>query len=98
MPVNVYSIDIPLVATAYIKANSPEEALDIANAELTDRGLEFSNRYQPIGEAVCMDGGSFEGLLDNEEDIALSPAVSLNASKYCLRDIDLAEELEVDVD
>jgi len=96
---NVYSLDIQIIATAYIVAESEEQALEIANRDLTETGIEFSDRHQSIGDNICLDGTVFANLVDNDEEIALSPAMSLNtrAGAYTLDQIDLAEELE-DVD
>jgi hypothetical protein len=87
----MYSIEVPICATAYIKAHSPQEALAIANNELADTGVEFSNGYQSIGEAVCMDGRPYSCLFDNEEDVALSPAVTFTAKGFDIFDIDTVE-------
>jgi hypothetical protein len=92
--VNVYSIDVPIVATAYIVAESPEAALEIANRDLADTGIHFSDGYQPLGDNLCIDGCTYDLLLDNDEEIALSPAMSLNEKSYSLDDIDLVEEFD----
>jgi hypothetical protein len=96
--VNVYSINIPIVATAYIVAENGGEALAIANRYLTDTGIHFSDRYQELDANICIDGGSYDSLLENEQEIALSPAMSLNEKYYSSEEIELVEELEEDED
>lgn len=75
---NVYSIDILIGGTAYIKAESEEEALSIAKSNMDLVGIEFSDRYQPIGDNICMDGRSFQNLIDHDEEIALSPVMTIH--------------------
>lgn len=95
---NVYSFDVNLVGTAYIKANDPEDALKIAET-LVDTGLEFSDRHQYLGDDICMDGGSFRGLYDNDEAIAFSPAMSINGedNHFSSDSLQLVEE-DIDVE
>lgn len=91
----LFSLDIPLVATAYIKADSAEQALKLANEWMTETGIEFSSRHQNIGEQLCIDGCPYACLARNDEAIALSPAMSLNTKAYVLDDIEpVAFELE----
>lgn len=92
---NLYSINIPIIATAYILAEDENQALHIANRDLTNTGLEFSSRHQSVGNNVCIDGQPYTGLYDNEEEIALSPAMSLNRARYRLDEI---EEVEIDLE
>lgn len=68
---NLYSIDIQIVATAYIKAESPEEALTIAHSQLNTTMELNENRN---GE-IPIDGSDFKHL---EPTVSLSPAISLN--------------------
>lgn len=91
MPVNVFRIDIPVYATAYITAESADEALKIANSDLTETSVEFSDRHQSLGDSICMDGRPFTCLIDNDERIALSPIMSLNRRRYLADDIELTE-------
>jgi hypothetical protein len=91
----LFSIDVPIFATAYIKADTAEDALNLANAELRDRGIEFSNRYQQLDDNICMDGAPFESLFDNDEEIALSPAMSFSDGKLGIAQI---EEVEVEAE
>lgn len=78
----LFKLDVPIWATAYIKANSAEEALNIANAEMIETGIELSDRHQSVSEAICIDGRPYACLKDNEEDIALSPAMSFDTNRY----------------
>jgi hypothetical protein len=77
MPKKLFALDVRIVATAYIKADTREQALAIANRDLVGQGLEVSSRRQFLGENVCFDGRAYECLADNEEDIALSPAMTV---------------------
>jgi hypothetical protein len=94
----LFSIDVPIFATAYIKADTAEDALNLANAELRDRGIEFSNRYQQLDDNICMDGAPFESLFDNDEEIALSPAMSFSDGKLGIAQIDGCREVEVELE
>jgi hypothetical protein len=91
---NVYSIDVRIVATAYIKAESEAEALEIIRG-VKDTGLEFSSRHQSIDDDICVDGGDYRSLYDNDESIALSPAMTL--VEPIGEDLDLSEE-DIDVE
>jgi hypothetical protein len=95
MPVNVYSIDIQVAATAYIKAESEEEARKIASA-LPNEFLEFSNGHQLIGDDICMDGCQYRGLYDNNETTALSPAMTITGT-FNGTGLELVEE-DIDVE
>jgi hypothetical protein len=93
--VNLYSINVNIVGTAYIKAESEAQALAIANRDLRDTGFELSDGYQPIADNICIDGCQFDGLLDNEEEIAFSPAFSINAdqNEFTANDVSFEEDL-----
>lgn len=91
----LFSIDVPIYVTAYIKAETAEEALNLAKAELCDRGIEFSNRYQGLDDNLCMDGRPYECLFENDEEIALSPAVTFSKMPAELG-IAMIEEVEVE--
>jgi hypothetical protein len=67
---NVYSIDVRVYATAYIKANSAEEALEIAKG-LKDSALEVDD----AGSDVEISGA----MLDDPDlpDVSLSPAMTV---------------------
>lgn len=66
----VYSIEVKLCATAYITAESEEEAQQIADG-LT-HGIELPTGY--CGDGVEISGRSYQNL---EEQVALSPAMTL---------------------
>lgn len=69
----VYSIDVPLWATAYIKADSPEEALKIAQAQA--RGYVEVSGAEPDSDVAI------SGLrTDDPElpDVSLSPAMTIH--------------------
>lgn len=68
---NLYSIDVRVYATAYIKANSAEEALELARA-MKDTSLEVDD----AGTEVAISGESF-----NDPDlpnVSLSPAMTVH--------------------
>lgn len=70
----LYSTTVTIYATAYILADSPEEALEKA-AAITDTGIEFSNRRQDIGDdGLCISGESYSA---DMPEISLSPAMTI---------------------
>lgn len=73
----LFSIEINVVATAYIRADTAEEAAELARKHLVDTGIILSSRHQPCGENICIDGRSYEDTIKNEEPIALSPAMKI---------------------
>jgi hypothetical protein len=76
----LFSMDLRLYATAYVVAESPEEAMAKLR-EVTDGnwGLEFANGHQVLNEGkICMDGREFPHLFKNAEEIALSPALTID--------------------
>jgi hypothetical protein len=95
MPVNVYSLDIQIAATAYIKAESEEEARNIAS-DLPNDFIEFSDRHQTVGDDICVDGTPFRGLWENDETTALSPAMTITGVSN-LEGLELVEE-DIDVE
>lgn len=69
---NLYSIDVRLYATAYIKAETEAEAQAIANNLATT--IEFSDRAQEVGDGIEVTGESFNF---DMPDVTLSPAMTL---------------------
>lgn len=67
---NIYSVDMKVYATAYIKADSEAEALEIARTLRMD-AWELPNG--PISEDVEVTGEQFS---DDMPEISLSPAVT----------------------
>lgn len=66
---NIYSIEVKLCATAYIRANSPEEAIELAK----------QNYGEGTGEELPTDDVSISGRGYGDPrlpDASLSPAVS----------------------
>jgi hypothetical protein len=94
----LFATELMICATAYIRAETPAQALTIAQRDLADQGLEFCNRWQGIDANICMDGRPFEVLLDNDEDIALSPAVTVVTKQFRLNRIEEAHDFEEDND
>lgn len=88
----LFSLDIKVVATAYVRAESEEEAIALVREHLVDGELQFSSRYQPMGEGICIDGSSYEQTMQNEEAIALSPAMTISGpfeEDFTLDEIDV---------
>lgn len=87
---NIYSVDVSIVGTAYIKAASEEEAQALAAKHLTGAGIVLGDSYQCANEDICVDGREFSALAENDEAIALSPAFTLGAP---LEAVSFVEEL-----
>ena len=69
----LYSLEISVYATAYIKAKSPEEALKLAQTRLDMNGLYAD------GENCIFDGRSFEKIMTHGiRDVSLSPAMTVD--------------------
>jgi hypothetical protein len=87
----VYSVDVQMVGTAYIKANSEEEALVAARAF-----FKFPEGTETIPDQPdCLEDGSFCDLrLDHPDlpDISLSPALTFHGIDE--RTMEMAEDLE----
>lgn len=64
----LYRIDVRVYATAYIKADTPEEALEKAKAL---KGEPINLEYH---EGILISGDDFEAL---KEDQTLSPAMTI---------------------
>lgn len=75
----LFSIDLRIYATAYVRAADDKEAM-VKLRQITsgNTGLEFSNDYQFLEEGICMDGRPFPALFGNTEDIALSPVMTID--------------------
>jgi hypothetical protein len=72
---NVYSIDIKICATAYIKAKSEEEALEFAKREFhSDCGMELPDDLHWL--EVPITGMSYDH--PDLPDVSLSPAMSFH--------------------
>jgi hypothetical protein len=73
---NVYSIDVRIVATAYIKAESEAEAKQIAAAQLAGSQLCLPDRVsQPEG---CVEIFGLEYSHPDMPAVSLSPAMSVD--------------------
>lgn len=72
----LYQADIPIWATAYVRANSPEEAKAKIIAAAKDRAFEFE---EDDDEELPISGKSFD---DPElPDVSLSPAMSTGSDE-----------------
>jgi hypothetical protein len=77
----IFSTDITVIMTAYILAESEDEAKQIA-AGMADSGLEFSSSTEWCGDDTCMTGASYESMLEDPDDFAtinLSPACTIES-------------------
>lgn len=88
----LFSLDINIVATAYIRAETPEEAQELARKHLVDSDMHLSDRHTPVNEDVCIDGSSYEQTIENEEPIAFSPAMTIVGpyeNKFEVEEVDI---------
>jgi hypothetical protein len=90
----LFSIGVVIHATAYVKAESAAEAFRKVSTDLKGQGIELSSRHQFATNNVCVDGRSYETLLDNEEDIALSPAMTVDDATLRFGDLELMHDYE----
>lgn len=86
----VYSTDIKLYATAYIVADSEEEALEIAKS-LANTTLDLPEGY--AGDSIEIWGGSFHNEMP---ELTLSPAMTIAALEEQDLSLDLSEEIDDD--
>jgi hypothetical protein len=72
---NLYSVDIKLCATAYIKAESEEEAMQIAKQTYGEAGEGVDGAELPTGEGmnIIVDGTRFG---PDMPEVSISPAVA----------------------
>lgn len=86
----LFSVDVAIVATAYIVAESEAEAQEIANG-LSDQALEFSSRQQHVGvdDEIIITGETYNA---DMPEISLSPAMTLLGPQG--RKVDFQEEFE----
>jgi len=70
---NLYSIDVKVWATAYIKADSEAEAQAIADT-MKDWTLQLSDDLTYAGDVMIF-GGDFDG--PNMPDLSLSPVMTI---------------------
>lgn len=69
----LYSLEISVFATAYIKAKSPEEAILLAQNQLVKQGLYVDE------EATMFDGRPYDKLMSHGiQDITVSPAMTVD--------------------
>jgi hypothetical protein len=71
---NVWSIDVKIYGTAYIKAETAEEALKIAQA-LKGEAIQFSDRRQQVSEDIFVTG---ERYTKDLPPVSLSPVMELH--------------------
>lgn len=87
----LYQTGVLIAATAYILADSEEEANIIANA-LTDdyTGIEFSSRRQEVADGLFVTGERFGTDLPG---LSLSPAMTIQPTPT-KQVVDLVEEFD----
>ena len=73
---NLYNAEITITATAYVIAESEDEARAKISA-LHNTGIEFSDRRQQVAEELFVTGESYG--MDMPE-LSLSPAMTINYS------------------
>ena len=71
MTLKLYSTELKIYATMYIVAETPEEALEIAQAQ-AGKGLDLPEGY--AGDDLEIYGGTFH---DEMPDRSLSPAMTI---------------------
>ncbi len=69
---DLYSIDVTLIGTLYIKADGPEEAKRLALEACLDAGMEMSPRS---GGDIEIFGGAFDS--EDLPDVSFSPAMTV---------------------
>lgn len=72
---NLYQIDVRIVATAYIRAKSAKEARQIANDEFKDTTLTLSDDGAEVDEGPEVCGLPFDH--PDLPDVSLSPCMTL---------------------
>jgi hypothetical protein len=90
----LFSVDVAIIATAYIVADSEAEAQEIANS-LADEALEFSSRQQHVGvdAEIVITGESYSA---DMPELTLSPAMTVVGVQG--RTVDYQEDLPEEVD
>ena len=83
----LYSVDIPVYATMYIKADTPEQALDIARS----KSDAWIMTHEPSENDLTVDTSMFEFIKD---PVTISPAMTVQD----LEDVTLYVELRHDYD
>lgn len=73
---DLYAIDVPIIATLYVKAENAEEAKRLAVAACLDAGMEMSDRS---GGDIEIFGGSFDS--EDLPDVSFSPAMTVETPK-----------------
>jgi hypothetical protein len=88
-----FSVDVRIIATAYILAETEEEAQKKAHA-LINESLEFSSRRQLIGDDVWMTGETYNR---DMPEVSLSPAMTCHGPNgypvEFVEDFDAVEEV-----
>lgn len=74
----LYTTDITVAATAYVLADSDEEAVRMFNA-LHGEEVKFSARRQVIGDGIEMSGCQFG---PNMPEVSLSPVMTIRNHDY----------------
>jgi hypothetical protein len=88
----LFSVEVAIIATAYIVADSDEAGPKIADS-LGDEALEFSSRSQDIGvdQDIAITGETYSA---DMPEISLSPAMTLVGPQG--RKVDFQEEFDTE--
>ncbi|UIS25314.1 hypothetical protein [Erythrobacter phage vB_EliS-L02] len=90
----IYSGEVLIAATVYVKAETAEEAqAEIARLQDEQRGIEFSSRRELIGDDLWMTGEAFS---EDLPDVSLSPAMTIQKSAS-VPQVWVADDLEGEV-
>lgn len=89
----LFNVDVAIIATAYIVAESEEEAQKIAN-DVIGHAIEFSSRRQSIGvdDEIVITGETYSAEMP---EFSLSPAMTINGPQGRVH---FSEDLEEEID
>lgn len=94
-PIRLFSVEVNMVATAYIFATSEAVARELVTKELTNCGDELSQGGPVDGRAYAAIVDAM-GFVDDESRVTLSPAVTFvgpcDGADYALEEQDIGED------
>lgn len=73
----LFSLDINIIATAYVRAETPEEAQELVRQHLVNTGMHLPDDHEPFSDEICIDGGPYKKTILRTEPISLSPSMTL---------------------
>jgi len=83
----LYSVDIPVYATMYVKAETPEQALEIARS----KSDAWIMTHEPSEFDLTVDTSNYE---DIEDDVTISPAMTIQDLKDVTLHVELCHDYE----